>query len=220
LLKSPKLAKLPKVKTRWSLLILFAALTAIGCQHDPYADWFVKQDVPESSLLGTLRRIKHMPASASTSSSAFLAIFWGGLACGVLDITQAFIAFGLQFHLRPSQVLQSVASGLLGRASFQGGTKTAVLGAFLHFFIAFSWAAIYYIASRRIGFMTENAVIAGLLYGEVVWLAMNFVVVPLSAIHRWPPRLDPASIITGPIGHIFLVGLPIALAVTRWAPLK
>jgi len=34
-------------------MILFAALTAIGCQHDPYADWFVKKDVPESSLLGT-----------------------------------------------------------------------------------------------------------------------------------------------------------------------
>jgi hypothetical protein len=156
--------------------------------------------------------------STSTSSSAFLAIFWGGLACGVFDITQAFIAFGLQFHLRPTQVLQSVASGLLGSKSFQGGAKTAALGLALHFFIAFSWAAGYYVASRQIAFLTERPVIAGLLYGELVWVVMTLVVLPLSAAHRWPPRLDAASVITGPILHMVLVGLPIALAVWKLAP--
>jgi uncharacterized membrane protein YagU involved in acid resistance len=152
----------------------------------------------------------------TTPSSAFLAIFWGGLACGVLDITQAFIAFRLQSGLRPHQVLQSVASGLLGKASFQGGPKTAVLGFFAHFFIAFSWAAIYYVASRRLMFLTESPVISGLLYGEFVWLVMTFVVLPLSAIHRWPVW-NVAQIITGPIGHTVLVGLPIALAVKRFS---
>jgi uncharacterized membrane protein YagU involved in acid resistance len=158
--------------------------------------------------------------STSTTSNAFLAIFWGGMACGVFDITQAFIAFGLQFHLRPSQVLQSVASGLLGPKSFQGGAGTALLGLFLHFLIAFIWAVIFFVASRQITFLTARPVIAGLLYGEFVWVMMNCIVVPLSAIHRWPPRTDPASIITGPILHTVLVGLPIALAVSRWAPLK
>jgi hypothetical protein len=157
--------------------------------------------------------------STSTSSNALLAIFWGGVACGAFDITQAMVAFYLQSGLKPVTVLQSVASGLLGRASFQGGIKTAVLGAFLHFFIAFSWAAIYYLASRRLLFMTEKTVIAGLIYGEFVWIVMTFVVLPLSAIHRWP-TWNKASIITGPIGHMFLVGLPIALAVKRWAPVK
>ena len=122
----------------------------------------------------------------------------------------------MQSGLKPMTVLQSVASGLLGRASFQGGTKTAVLGTFLHFFIAFSWAAIYYVASRRLTFMVEKPVMAGMMYGEFVWIIMTFVVLPLSAIHRWP-TWNKASIITGPIGHMFLVGLPIALAVKRWA---
>jgi len=160
-----------------------------------------------------------MTEPSSTSSNAFLAIFWGGLACGVFDITQAMVAFYLQSGLKPMTVLQSVASGLLGRASFQGGAKTAALGAFLHFFIAFSWAAIYYVASRRLTFMVEKPVMAGMIYGEFVWIIMTFVVLPLSAIHRWP-TWNKASIITGPIGHVFLVGLPIALAVRRWAPLK
>ncbi|HET9363496.1 MAG TPA: hypothetical protein VFP71_00770 [Candidatus Angelobacter sp.] len=154
---------------------------------------------------------------STTAPSPFLAIFWGGLACGVLDITQACIAWGIQNHVPPYRIFQSVASGLLGPKAFQGGAKSAALGLFLHFLIAFIWAVIYYVASRRIGFMTERPVISGLIYGEFVWVMMNCVVVPLSAIHRWPPRFDPASIITGPILHPVLVGLPIALAVSRWA---
>jgi uncharacterized membrane protein YagU involved in acid resistance len=152
-----------------------------------------------------------------SSNKPVLAILWGGFACGVLDITQACVAWGIQNHLPPARIFQSVASGLLGPKSFQGGAKTAALGLFLHFVIAFIWAAIYYVASRQIGFLTQKPVIAGLLYGEFVWLMMNCVVLPLSAIHRWPPRVDPAAIITGPIGHLFLVGLPIAVAVSRFA---
>jgi hypothetical protein len=157
--------------------------------------------------------------SPSASNNAFLAIFWGGLACGVFDITQAMVAWYLQSGAKPSTILQAVAAGVLGRDSFQGGMKSAALGAVLHFFIAFSWAAVYYIASRRLTFMVERPIISGLLYGELVWLVMNFVVIPLSAINRWPTWTK-ASIITGPIGHLFLVGLPIALAVRRWAPVK
>jgi uncharacterized membrane protein YagU involved in acid resistance len=153
----------------------------------------------------------------SSSRKPFLAIFWGGLACGVLDISQACLAWGIQNHLAPTRIFQSVASGLLGPKSFQGGAKTAALGLFLHFLIAFIWAVIYFAASRQIGFLTARPVISGLLYGEFVWVMMNCVVLPLSALHRWPPRFDPAAIITGPIGHPWLVGLPIALAVAHYA---
>ncbi len=173
----------------------------------------LRRDFQSNMLEESLRRMNPIQPN---SSSALLAILWGGIACGILDITQAMIAFRLQAGLRPSQVLQSVASGLLGKGAFQGGTKTAILGAFLHFFIAFSWAAIYYVASRRMTVLVQRPVISGLLYGEFVWLVMTFVVLPLSAIHRWPVW-NPASIITGPIGHTVLVGLPIALAVRRFS---
>lgn len=153
----------------------------------------------------------------SSSRNAFLAIFWSGLACGVLDISQACLAWGIQNHVPPTRIFQSVASGLLGAKSFQGGMRTAAVGLFLHFLIAFIWAVIYYVASRQISFLTRRPVISGLIYGEFVWLMMNGVVLPLSAIHRWPPRFDPAGIITGPIGHPLLVGLPIALAVAHYA---
>jgi hypothetical protein len=164
----------------------------------------------EGELMGTAA------AAATNSSRAFLAIFWGGLACGVFDITQAFVAWGVQSGIRPVQILQNIASGLLGPKSFKGGMASASLGAVLHFFIAFSAAAVFYLASRKLSFLVQHPVISGLIYGELVWVFMNFVVVPLSAIHR-TPAFTPAQILTGPIGHMFLVGLPIALAVRRYS---
>ncbi|HKT49105.1 MAG TPA: hypothetical protein VJV96_02350 [Candidatus Angelobacter sp.] len=149
------------------------------------------------------------------SPDAFLAIFWGGLLCGVFDITQAFTAWGLM-GIQPVRILRHIASGLLGPAAYRGGAGTAALGLMLHFVIAFGAATVYYIASRWISFMTEHAVISGLLYGECVFLFMNFVVVPLSRTPKGHFTL--ATLITGPIGHTVLVGLPIALSVRRFAP--
>jgi uncharacterized membrane protein YagU involved in acid resistance len=148
-------------------------------------------------------------------SKAFLAIFWGGLACGVLDITQACLAWWVQSGATPTRIFQSIAAGLLGRNAFQGGAKTAALGLALHFLVAFSAAVVYYAASRKIKFLTEKAVIAGLFYGEAVYLFMNFVVIPLSATRR--PAFTMAALLTGPIGHMFFVGLPISLAVRRYS---
>ena len=157
-----------------------------------------------------------MGAAQATVSKAFLAIFWGGLACGVLDITQAFIASWSFRGAPPARVLQTVASGLLGPSAYKGATATAALGAFLHFFIAFSAAAVFYLASRKISFLLEMPVVSGLIYGELVFLFMTFVVLPLSAIHR-VPTFTLGYILTGPIGHPLLVGLPIALAVRRFS---
>lgn len=155
--------------------------------------------------------------SASPTPSAFLAIFWGGLACGVLDITQAFIAWGFM-KITPVMILHHIASGVLGRKAAQGGAATAALGLMLHFVIAFSAAAIYYLASRRLTLMTEHTIVSGMLYGEAVFLFMFFVVTPVSGAGKSP--FTTATLVTGPIGHMFLVGLPIALAVRRWVPLK
>jgi hypothetical protein len=159
---------------------------------------------------------KDIQNMASTSfSKASLAILWGGLACGVLDITQAMLAWYIQSGVKPIRIFQSVAAGLIGRsAAFQGGMKTAVLGGALHFFIAFTATAVYFTASRWIPFMTKHAILSGLLYGEMVFLFMYFVVMPLAI--GWP-KFSMATYITGPLGHMFLVGLPIALIVRRYS---
>ena len=51
--------------------------------------------------------------------------------------------------------------------------------------------------------------------GELVFVFMYFVVLLLTPLG--PAHFSIATYITGPIGHTFLVGLPIALSVRRFA---
>jgi Na+/alanine symporter len=138
-----------------------------------------------------------------------LAILTGGLLAGGLDLASAFIVFG-------AGVPRAIAGGLLGRAAFQGGAGTYALGVALQFFIATSAAAIYYVASRKLVFLREHAFVCGLFYGIAVFLVMNLVVLPLSALHaRGPYKL--AGLIQGLLVHMFLIGLPISFSVRRFA---
>lgn len=145
----------------------------------------------------------------------FQPIFWGGLIAGTLDICAAFLYAWLRAGVGPIRVLHAVASGLLGAAAFQGGGKTAVLGLVLHFLIATVATAVFYFASRRLLFLIERPVMFGLLYGVVVYLFMNFVVLPLSNVAQRP---SPISVrLINMLIIMFCVGLPIALIVRRFS---
>jgi hypothetical protein len=105
---------------------------------------------------------------------------------------------------------------LLGAESYAGGTATAALGVFLHFVIAFGATIIFYLASRKLKFLTDQAVTLGVIYGILVYLFMSFVVLPLSSFTgKTPSALLPIAV--GLIIHILFVGLPIALTVRRFA---
>jgi Na+/alanine symporter len=151
-------------------------------------------------------------ASAALSAQkpkAFLPIFIGGLVAGSLDLISAFIIYG-------SGVPRVIAGGLLGPKAFQGGLATYVLGVALHFFIALSATAVYYAASRKLEFLKEHALVCGLFYGIAVYLVMNLIVLPLSALHARDP-LELAELIRGILVHMFCIGLPISLSVRRYS---
>jgi hypothetical protein len=148
-------------------------------------------------------------------TNALLAVVWGGLACGVLDITAALLVYGY-FGAKPLRLLQGIAGGVLGPRTYSGGIGTALLGLLCHFVIAFSAAAVYVAASRIMPFLVRHAVLSGALYGVVVYFFMNRVVVPLSAATKFPFSLK--MMVIGIVIHIFCVGLPIALAACRFAP--
>jgi hypothetical protein len=150
-----------------------------------------------------------LPAERSMPARA---IVWGGLLAGLGDITFAFVVWRA---IGPVRVLQSVASGLLGAAAREGGLATAALGAVLHFTIAFTWAAVFWLASRRLRALVRHPVVCGLLYGAVVYASMYFVVLPLSAIHAAFPH-DASAILLSLAGHMLLIGLPIALAASKF----
>ena len=143
-----------------------------------------------------------------------LAILTGGAICGVLDITAAFLVYGL-FGLKPIPLLQGIAAGLLGPRSFTGGLSTAALGLLCHFLIAFSAAAVYFAASRWLSFLLQQPVASGVLYGIAVYFFMRWVVVPLSAAKNGPFSFKMTAI--GVAIHIICVGWPIAFTVRRFA---
>ena len=145
----------------------------------------------------------------------FQPIFWGGLIAGSLDITAAFLTAWFRARVTPARVLQFVASGLLGAASFSSGSKAMVLGLALHFLIATAAATVFYFASRKLLMLIKRPVLFGLLYGVVVYAFMNFAVLPLSRVQPRPMTFTGFSI--GLLTIMFCVGLPIALIMRRFS---
>lgn len=142
---------------------------------------------------------------AAGGGNGLLAVGVGGLAAGTLDLTQAGILFGWKIPL-------AIAAGLLGPRAFQGGAGIYALGVLVHYFIACSAAGTYYGVSRRLPFMKEHPLVCGLFFGMAVELVMNYVVLPLSALHaRGPYQLH--DILLGLLVHMVVVGLPIAYSV-------
>jgi uncharacterized membrane protein YagU involved in acid resistance len=142
------------------------------------------------------------------------AIAWATLIAGVLDISSAFL-LSYPKGVGPIRVLHGVAAGLIGRESaINGGLATAGLGLAIHFFIAFVVATVFYLASRKLGFLTGHPVISGMLYGVVVYGFMYWIVMPLAypVVH---PSLS--RDLTAVCVHMFLIGLPIALIVRHFS---
>ncbi|HWA29351.1 MAG TPA: hypothetical protein VG734_27115 [Lacunisphaera sp.] len=167
-----------------------------------------------------------MPLTPAPASAAALkAILWGGLLAGLGDFF-----FAHCFYAWKLGVFQNVAGGIMGReAARAGGMPTYLLGVGLHFLIATIWAAIFWVLSQRLPVLVRNAVPSGLVdvlvflvyglvglgYGLVVYLGMNCIVVPFSALNT-PVKLPP--LVSWPAAaHMALVGLPIALAAWRFS---
>ena len=139
----------------------------------------------------------------------WLPILAGGLVAGGLDLIAAFLTFG-------PGVPRAIAAGLLGRQAIHGGAAIYALGVALQFFIAVSAAAIYFAASRRLYFLAEHFIVCGLFYGVAVFLVMNLIVLPLSALHAKGP-FTLAGLIQGLLVHMFIIGLPISFSVRRFS---
>jgi uncharacterized membrane protein YagU involved in acid resistance len=133
----------------------------------------------------------------------------GALVIGTLDAAYAIIFWGMR-GVAPIRIFQSIAAGLLGRsAAMSGGLRTEALGVALHFFISLGIVVVYWIASRYVPLLTQRPILYGAIYGVLVYLFMNYVVIPLSATSR--SRFLLSWVVCSVIVHALLIGVPAAL---------
>lgn len=145
---------------------------------------------------------------------AFDTIVRGGVVAALLDIALAMGFWWFYNGASPQVILQSIAAGLLGKESFAGGMGTAALGAFLHLVIACVMAAVYYLGCLRWPVLFRRPIFCGAVYGVLLYLAMSYVVLPLSKAAPLP--FIPSWFLASVASHVVLVGIPIAL-VARWS---
>jgi hypothetical protein len=138
-----------------------------------------------------------------------------GLLVGILDISDAFIFYSLR-GVTPTRILQGIASGVLGRTSFTMGHRSALLGLFFHFFIAFSATTVFLLAAQKLP-LGRRPLLYGTLFGFALYAVMNYIVVPLSKIGLRPtPPLIP--LINGVAALVFCIGIPLAFIARRYIP--
>lgn len=158
------------------------------------------------------------PAGTPRGFSLGARVAAAAIAVAVLDYLYVYVLW-VVIRQRTSAVrlLHSIAAGLLGRNAFSGGAPAAWLGAGLHLTIALGWTLVYLVAIRRIAALRRVAAtgagrgVLGLLFGGFVWLAMFFVVVPLSATRMAPEGAG--LFLLNLVEQAIVVGLPIAFLI-------
>jgi hypothetical protein len=146
--------------------------------------------------------------SPTAKNNALLAIAVGAFVGGTVNILWVCIQAGWVIPLY-------IAAGLLGMRAVHGGAGIWLLGMALHYFISSSWATVYYLASRKLPFLTEYPLICGINFGVWVELFMKLVVLPHSGLHATEPIG-----ISDLVGKVLLFGLPVVYSVSHFAPAR
>lgn len=159
------------------------------------------------------------PRGAMASWTPLKAIVVGGFLAGLADMSYALLWFSGVKGVAWIKIPQSVAGGLIGRPSFDGGAGTAILGLGLHWLVAYIWATMFVIAAVRfLPALLRKPVPYGLAYGAWVYFFMNWVVLPLDAMHTKPHFAPLDTWLTGLAVHMFGIGLAISLSAAKTAP--
>jgi len=108
------------------------------------------------------------------------------LVAGTLDIIAAHIHVTIATGAFPTKMFLGIAAHAVGlKTALNIGPAIYALGFFIHYFIAFSFTLLFFLLYPLISKVLSNKYLNGVLYGLFVWLTMNFIVLPLTAL---PPK--------------------------------
>lgn len=138
------------------------------------------------------------------------------LTVATLDLSYVWVLWVLvRQKITTEQLLQSIATGLLGREAYQGGPPTAFLGGVLHVLIAAIWCTIFWLLLRhlpRLGAIVarpRGRVLLGFAWGMVIWWCMDLIVLPLSRAR--PVPIGSGTFLVNTVQHGLMIGIPMAL---------
>lgn len=135
-----------------------------------------------------------------------------GITAGAIDLainTVKALSAGTAV-LRP---WKGVAAALFGKdAVVAGGDVMGVAGLGLHFLITLGAAAIYYLVAKRQKWLVRHPFLSGLVFGSIFFLAINYVILPLSLIGH-PLYVGGEKIADALPNHIIIIGLPISMII-------
>ena len=136
---------------------------------------------------------------------------------GTLDIIAAHLHIWAASGKFPTAVFKGIASGAFGRErAFQGGAEMMALGAFFHYFISFSFTLLFFLLYPRFNLLRKNLLATAFVYSLFVWFTMNFIVVPMSALHASTPNFANKHTYIGICVLTAIFGVPIVVGTARF----
>lgn len=147
-----------------------------------------------------------LSSAAPSRGNVLAAILAGGFMAATFDFFAAMLIYGGT----ASGVAHAIARGWYGDAVKTMPPIVDVIGIASHYMILLIAAAIFVLTSLRFPVLRRMAWITGPLFGVCIYLVMHFVIVPLSAVHKIS-NPHGVQLIEEFCGHMFVIGLPIAL---------
>ena len=140
----------------------------------------------------------------------FQALLIMALVFSILDILDASLFWGLSMGVGPGDVLQGIASGLTGNEAYHGGMPAAVLGAVLQYCSFFCLLGVFQLLAARFPVFAEKPVTFGLGYGLASFIAVHYLILPLTAFHI-VAGFYPGVFANALLAQTVFIGLPSAI---------
>lgn len=147
-----------------------------------------------------------MPRKANVKQK-ILTVVMMGLVTGILEG----IALIILSPQTPDLVFKYIASGYFNQAAYMED-HMVLYGVCLHFVIATIISLALWSIYPKFRKSIKNRFTIGILFGVLVWIVMNFAVLPLTSVPKNPDNMpaDKVLAIKNIIALIVCVGLPAA----------
>jgi hypothetical protein len=140
--------------------------------------------------------------------SKFLTILLTCLLTGTLDAIAALL---ISYKVPPAIIFKFIASGWFGKQVMSGGAGMVLWGLIFHYLIAAIFSVVFFQLYPVAIKILRNKYVTGIVYGLLIWVVMNYLVLPFTNIPHGHGHIQVIGLIKGIAALIICVGIPIAL---------